>query len=64
MSACPLLDTFQKYLEISVVFGLSKCTATANTTVGKENVLVGGFLRGWGGEYSRKGRSASNCRED
>jgi hypothetical protein len=36
MSACPLLDPFQKYLEISVVFGLSICTATANTTGGNE----------------------------
>jgi len=28
MSACPLLDSFQKYLEMSVVFDLSICTAT------------------------------------
>jgi hypothetical protein len=40
MSVCPLLDSFQKYLGISVLFGLMICTATANTTVGNENVLV------------------------
>jgi hypothetical protein len=44
MSACPLLDPFQKYLGISVVFGLSICTATANTAAGNENVLVGVFF--------------------
>jgi hypothetical protein len=47
MSACLLLDPFQKYLEISVVFGLSICTATTNTsTVGNENLLLGFFLMG------------------
>ena len=44
MSACPLLDPFQKYLEISVVFGLIIFTATANTSVGNENVILGFFL--------------------
>jgi len=44
MSVCLLLDTFQKYLEESSVFGLSIYTATANTTVGNENVLVGFFF--------------------
>ena len=45
MSACPLVDPFQKYLEMSVVFGLSICTATANScNVGNKNVLVGFFL--------------------
>jgi hypothetical protein len=35
MYACPLLDSFQKYLAISIVFGLPMCMATANTsTVG------------------------------
>jgi hypothetical protein len=43
MSASLLLDPFQKYLEISVVFGLSIRTATANTGVENENVLVGDF---------------------
>jgi len=28
MSASPLLDLFQKNLEVSAVFGLSMCTAT------------------------------------
>jgi hypothetical protein len=35
MFACPLLDPFKQYVEISVVFGLSICSATTNTcTVG------------------------------
>jgi hypothetical protein len=46
MSACLLLDPFQLYLEMSVVFGLSICTVTANScTVGNENLLLG-FLGG------------------
>jgi hypothetical protein len=54
MSACPLLDPFQKYLEISVVFGLSICTAKANnSTVGNENVVLGLFL-GVGGNSNKK----------
>ena len=65
MSTCLLLDPFQKYLGISVVFALVMFTATTNTTVENENVMVrlweGG---GRGGEYSTKGRSVSNCRED
>jgi hypothetical protein len=64
MSACLLLDTFQKYFEVSFVFGLSICTATANTTVGNGNVLVGFFFEGRGGEYCKKDRTASNFRED
>jgi len=60
MSACPLLDPFEKHLEILVVFGLSKCMATANTTFGNGNVFVG-FFKGKGGENSKKDRSASNC---
>ena len=64
MSACLLLGTFQKYLEVSFVFGLSIYTATANTTVGNENVLVGFFFEGRGWEHSKKGRTASNFRED
>jgi len=31
MCACLLLDTFQLYLEMSVVFGFSIYTATANS---------------------------------
>jgi len=47
MSACLLLDPFQLYLEMSVVFGLSIYTATANScTFGGENVLLGFFV--WG----------------
>jgi len=49
MSACLLLDLFQLYLEMSVVFALSIYTATANScTVGNENVLLGFFLEGMG----------------
>jgi hypothetical protein len=45
MSACSLLDAFQLYLEMSVVFGLSICTAIANSwTVGNGNVLLGFFF--------------------
>jgi hypothetical protein len=37
MSACLLLDLLQKNLEMSDVFGLSMCGATAeNPTVGNE----------------------------
>ena len=51
MSACLLLDPFQLYLEMSVVFGLSIYTATANScTVGNENVL--GFFVG--GDFNQK----------
>jgi len=47
MCACLLLDPFQLYLEMSVVFGLSIYTATANSrTVGNENVLLGFFWEG------------------
>jgi hypothetical protein len=49
MSVCTLLAPFKKYLEISVVFGLSICTATTNiSTVG--NVVIGFFFGGgdWG----------------
>ena len=43
--ACLILDPFQLYLEMSVVFGLSIYTATANScTVGNENVLLGFFV--------------------
>ena len=41
MSLCLLLDPFQLYLEMPVVFGLSLYTATGNScTVGIENMLV------------------------
>jgi len=47
-SAYLLLDPFQLYLEMPVVFGLSIYTATGNScTVGDENVLVV-FLGGKG----------------
>jgi len=45
MCAYLLLDLFQLYLEMSIVFGLSIYTATANScTVGNENVLLGFFV--------------------
>jgi len=45
ISVSTLLDPFQKVLEVSVFSGLSICTATTNTsTVGNENVLLGGFF--------------------
>jgi len=41
MSGCLLLDQLQLCLEVSVVFGLSIYTATANScSVGNENVLL------------------------
>ena len=47
MFLCLLLDPFQLYLEMSVVFGLCIYTATGNScTVGNENVLVGFFVEG------------------
>jgi len=47
MCACLLLDPFQLYQGLSVVFGLSIYTATANScTVWNENVLLGFFV--WG----------------
>ena len=47
ISACLLLDPFQLYIRMSVVFGLSIYTATANScTVGNENVLLGFFGEG------------------
>jgi len=58
MSACLLLDPFQLYLEMSVVFGLSIYTATANScTFGNENVLLEFFWgggRGGGGNSNKK----------
>jgi len=52
MSACLLLDPFQLYLEMSVVFGLSIYTAAGNScTVENENVLVGFSL---GGDSNKK----------
>jgi len=56
-SPCLLLDLFQMYLEMSIVFGgISIYTATANScSVGNENVVLGLF---WGedrgGEISNK----------
>ena len=43
ISACTSVDPFRKYFKISVVFGLMICTASANITVGNENVLLGFF---------------------
>ena len=51
---CLLLDPFQLYLEMSVVFGLSIYTAAANSwNVGNENVFLGFFLRE-GGDSNKK----------
>jgi hypothetical protein len=45
MSACLLLDTFQQYLEMSVIFGFLMCTASAkNGSVGNGNVLLEYFF--------------------
>ena len=45
MCTCLLLDPFQLYIGMSVLFGLSIYTATANScTVGNVNVLFGFFL--------------------
>jgi len=47
MSTCHLLDPFELYLEMSVVFGLSRCMVIANhSTLGNENFVLGFF---WGG---------------
>ena len=49
LSVCTLLAPFLKYLEISVVFGLSICTATTNiSNVGNGNLLQDFFLYGEG----------------
>jgi len=66
MCARLLLDPFQLYLEMSVVFGLSIYTATANScTVGNENVLLGSFVRrGGGGGFLKKGGWVENWREN
>ena len=54
MSGCLLLDWLQLYLEVSVVFGLSIYTVTANScTVGNENVLLGFFLVGGGDDFNK-----------
>ena len=42
MSACLLLDPFQRYLGMSVFFGLSICTATANTGIFLLDYFFGG----------------------
>ena len=52
-SACLLLDPFQQYLGMSVIFGLSICTACAKkSSVGNENVLLEFFFFGGGGRSS------------
>ena len=54
MSGCLLLDRLQLYLEVSVAFGLSIYTATANScTVGNENVLLGFFLGVGGDDFNK-----------
>ena len=46
--SCLLLDPFQQYLETSVIFGLSICTASAmNCIVGTGSVLLDFFWVGW-----------------
>ena len=53
MSASPLLDLFQKNLEVSAVFGLSMCTATSgNRTVGNDSILLD-FFGGGGGIWGK-----------
>ena len=55
MCACLLLDTFQLCIEMSIVFGLSIYTATANSwTVGNENVLLEFFWEGGEGGFNKK----------
>ena len=56
MSVCPLVDLFQKNLELSAVFGLSMCMATAeNPTFQNEYILLGFFcFRGVGGYVREK----------
>jgi hypothetical protein len=49
MSPCLLKDPFQQYVEMSVVFCLSICTATTNnSTVGNENFVLGIIFLGGG----------------
>ena len=51
-----VIRSFQLYLEMSFVFGVSMCTATANSCpVGNENVVLGLFCGGNGG-----GKNSSN----
>ena len=52
MSACLLLDPIQQYLEMSFFFGLSICTATANTPLLGVVFFTGIFF--WGGGDSNK----------
>ena len=55
MCACLLLDPFQLYIEMSVVFGSSIYIATADScTVGNENVLLGFFWAGGEGGSNKK----------
>jgi hypothetical protein len=44
MSVYPLLDSFEKYLGVSFVFGIKICTATANATVWERNCVSGIFF--------------------
>jgi len=54
MSACLLLDTFQQYLEMSFIFGLLICTASAkNCSVGN-GILLLEFFFFWRGDSNNK----------
>jgi hypothetical protein len=54
MSTCQLLDPFQHYLEMSVVFCLSIHTATTKTsTGGNENFLLGIIFLGGSGNANK-----------
>jgi len=59
MSAGLLLDTFQQYLEMSVIFGLWICTASAkNCSFGNGNVLLDFFFGGGGDSNNKVGLQA------
>jgi hypothetical protein len=49
-----VIGSFQLYLEMSFVFGLSLCTAANSCTVGNENVVLGLF---WGSNGGVKNSS-------
>jgi hypothetical protein len=64
-SACLLLDPLKLWLELSFIFGLSICTATAkNCSVGSEIIVLGFFAAdlGWG-ILQKEFRCVSNCEE-
>jgi hypothetical protein len=47
MSACPLLDVFQKNLDMPIAFGLSMFTVTSGNLTGMK-IFYWDFLGGWG----------------